>query len=328
MMSQNSQMVEQQALARSFQKVRRELSKVIVGQDALVKNLFICILCEGHALIEGVPGLGKTLLVRTLSRVLDLAYSRIQFTPDLMPADILGTNLINETEKGKRSFQFYKGPVFGQIILADEINRATPKTQSALLEAMQEGHVTYFGEQHLLERPFIVFATQNPLEMEGTYPLPEAQVDRFLFKLVMSYPDREELSLILDKTTEEYTPDLSPVLTAAEILAIQPMIKQVIMADHVKDYAINVLLATHPDNPSAIGEVKTFVRYGASPRGLQGMVKAAKAMALLDNRFNVAMEDIRAVAAPALRHRIILNLKGIAEGIDPDQIIERIMGAL
>jgi len=318
-------MKENRSFSEIFHGVKTELSKIIVGQDELVRDLFICLLCEGHALIEGVPGLGKTLIVRTLSQVLDLKYSRIQFTPDLMPADILGTHFINETEPGNRSFKFYKGPVFGQIILADEINRATPKTQSALLEAMQEGQVTLFGEQHTLEKPFIVLATQNPLEMEGTYPLPEAQIDRFLFKLMVQFPDREELFLILDKTTEEYHAELSPLLSAETILELQPRIKQVPMASHVKEAAINILMATHPLNPLANEEVKAFVRFGASPRGLLSMVKAAKARALLDGRHNVAMEDIKSVAKPALRHRIILNLKGIAEGISPDHIIDKII---
>ncbi len=319
-----------------FDRLTRELSKIIVGQEDLIRDLLICILCEGHALIQGVPGLGKTLMVRAISQVLDLKYSRIQFTPDLMPADILGTHFINETRSPDSAegpqdipgFRFYKGPVFGQIILADEINRATPKTQSALLEAMQEGHVTLLGQTHELEKPFVVLATQNPLEMEGTYPLPEAQVDRFLFKLMVRYPDREELSLILDKVIQADSPQLEPLLTAHEIQAMIPRIKQVPIADHVKNFAVELLMGTHPDNERAPDEVKSFVRFGASPRGLLAMVRAAKARALIAGRYNVAIDDIRAVALPALRHRLILNLRGIAEGIDPDALIIKIIQSL
>ncbi len=321
----SSQITGQKPLNEIFNEVKQEMAKMVVGQSELVKNLFICILCEGHALIEGVPGLGKTLMVRSLSQILDLKYSRIQFTPDLMPADILGTNFVNEDESGKRGFKFYRGPIFGQIILADEINRATPKTQSALLEAMQEGHVTLFGKQHTLEPPFTVLATQNPLEMEGTYPLPEAQVDRFLFKLLVDYPDMEELSKILDITTEGVSPIVSKVLNADQILEFQPLVKQIPIASHVKEFAIKIIMATHPDNEMATEEVKTFVRFGASPRGLQGLVKAAKARALIDGRYNVAIEDIKFAAKPVLRHRILLNLKGIAEGINPDTIITNIV---
>ena len=311
-----------------YSRLKEELSKTIVGQDELIRGLFISVLCQGHALVEGVPGLGKTLMIRSLSRVLDLKYSRIQFTPDLMPADILGTNFITEDDAGRRVFKFYKGPVFGQIILADEINRATPKTQSALLEAMQEGHVTLFGEQHDLQAPFVVFATQNPLEMEGTYPLPEAQVDRFLFKLLIDYPSQEELSRILDQTTEDYSANVSTVLNTDQILALQPMIKQVPIASHVKDFAIRLVMATHPGHALATEPVNAFVKYGASPRGLQGIVKAAKATALIEGRFNASIEDIKSVAKPVLRHRILLNLKGIAEGVHPDNLVNSIIESL
>ncbi len=319
-----------------FTRLNREVSKRIVGQEDLIRDLLICILCEGHALIQGVPGLGKTLMVRAISQVLDLKYSRIQFTPDLMPADILGTHFINnigsespdKDPEGVPGFKFYRGPVFGQIILADEINRATPKTQSALLEAMEEGHVTLLGQTHELEKPFVVLATQNPLEMEGTYPLPEAQVDRFLFKLMVRYPDREGLSLILDKNVQSDPPQLEPLLTAHEILTMIPRIKQVPIADHVKKFAVELLMGTHPDNEKAPEEVRTFVRFGASPRGLLAMVRAAKARALIAGRYNVAIDDIRAVALPALRHRLILNLRGIAEGINPDTLIIKIIQSL
>lgn len=327
-MSSKSLSSEHRSVAEVYETVKNELGRVIVGQDDLIRHLFICLLCEGHALIEGVPGLGKTLLVRTLAKVLDLDYSRIQFTPDLMPSDILGTQLITDKASGDRGLKFYKGPVFGQMILADEINRATPKTQSALLEAMQERHVTLFGHKYELERPFIVLATQNPLEMEGTYPLPEAQVDRFLFKLHVSFPDETQLSQILDKTTSGVQPDVCAATNADQILSLAPQVKEVPMAEHVKAFAIKLLMATHPDNPAAGETVKTFVRFGASPRGLLAMVMAAKARALLEGRFNVSSEDIRAVAVPALRHRIILNLKGIAEGSDPDRIIIKAMQSL
>ncbi|MFC1892078.1 AAA family ATPase [Thermodesulfobacteriota bacterium] len=314
-----------ESIKKNFELVSNELSKVIVGQKELIQNLFICLLCGGHALIEGVPGLGKTLIVKTLSQVLNLKYSRIQFTPDLMPADILGTNIVNEDEKGKRYFDFYKGPIFGQIILADEINRATPKSQSALLEAMQEQRVTVFGTEYPLNPPFIVLATQNPLEMEGTYPLPEAQIDRFFFKLMVSYPDQKELSEIIDKTTENYEPDLKKSLGSDSILEMRNLVKQVPIASHVKDYAIKLLLASHPDDKDATEYVKNYVRYGASPRGVQSLVLAGKVRALINGRYNVAFEDIKEVAVPALRHRIILNLRGEAEGIDPDNIIEDIV---
>ena len=302
--------------------INDELSKVVVGQTSLITNLYICLLCGGHALIEGVPGLGKTLIVKTLSQVLNLKYSRIQFTPDLMPADILGTNIINEDEKGNRYFEFYKGPIFGQIILADEINRATPKTQSALLEAMQEEKVTVFGTEYPLAPPFIVLATQNPLEMEGTYPLPEAQIDRFFFKLKVMYPSPDQLIEIIDKTTEDYQPKVRKIADSGSILRMKKLVTQVPIASHVKDYAIRLVLASHPDENCPIEKTKKFVRYGSSPRGVQSLVRAGKVWALLQGRYNVSLGDIMEVAKPALRHRIILNLRGEAEGIDADDIIE------
>ena len=313
------------SIKRNFDLIKDELSKVIVGQKALIQNLFICLLCGGHALIEGVPGLGKTLIVKTLSQALSLKYSRIQFTPDLMPADILGTNIVNEDEKGNRYFNFYKGPIFGQIVLADEINRATPKSQSALLEAMQEERVTVFGNEYPLEPPFIVLATQNPLEMEGTYPLPEAQIDRFFFKLKVTYPNTDQLHEIIEKTTEPYQPNVNKILDSGSILHMKTLVKQVPIASHVKDYAIRLVLASHPDDNVAVEKTKKYVRYGASPRGVQSLVMAGKVRALIQGRYNVSFEDIREVAKAALRHRIILNLRGEAEGIDADDIIEGIL---
>ncbi len=319
---------EANAVKDQFDRINTELSKVIVGQTQLIQNLYICLLCGGHALIEGVPGLGKTLIVKSMSRVFNLKYSRIQFTPDLMPADILGTNIVNEDEKGNRYFEFYKGPIFGQIVLADEINRATPKTQSALLEAMQEERVTVFGKEYPLELPFIVIATQNPLEMEGTYPLPEAQIDRFFFKLKVDYPSPEQLSEIVDKTTEDYEPHLSPIIERDSILEMKTLVKQVPIASHVKDYAIRLVLASHPDDNYPIKRAKKYVRFGSSPRGVQSLVQAAKVRALLQGRYNASLEDIQEVAKPALRHRLILNLTAEAEGISSDQIIEDLIGGV
>jgi MoxR-like ATPase len=313
------------SIKSNFDTVISELSKIIVGQDVLIKHLFICLLCGSHALIEGVPGLGKTLIVRSLSKILDLKYSRIQFTPDLMPADILGTNIVKEDSNGSRYFEFYKGPIFGQLILADEINRASPKTQSALLEAMQEDKVTVFGTQYHLKPPFMVLATQNPIEMEGTYPLPEAQLDRFFFKLKISYPDHQELQKIIDKTTEDYQYELKRVIGADAILEMKSLVKLVPIATHVKDYAIRLALASHPDNANASEQAREFVLFGASPRGVQSLILAGKVSALLDGRYNVSIEDINDVAKPALRHRIVLNIRGETEGIDMDDIIEEII---
>jgi MoxR-like ATPase len=272
-----------------------------------------------------VPGLGKTLIVRSLSKILDLKYSRIQFTPDLMPADILGTNIVKEDSNGSRYFEFYKGPIFGQLILADEINRASPKTQSALLEAMQEDKVTVFGTQYHLKPPFMVLATQNPIEMEGTYPLPEAQLDRFFFKLKISYPDHQELRKIIDKTTENYQYELKRVIGADAILEMKSIVKLVPIATHVKDYAIRLALASHPDNANASEQTREYVLFGASPRGVQSLILAGKVSALLDGRYNVSIEDINDVAKPALRHRILLNIRGETEGIDMDDIIDEII---
>jgi MoxR-like ATPase len=312
-------------LRKNFELVANELAKIIVGQELLIRHLFICLLCGGHALIEGVPGLGKTLIVRSLSKILNLKYSRIQFTPDLMPADIIGTNIVKEDPAGGRYFEFYKGPIFGQLILADEINRASPKTQSALLEAMQEEKVTVFGTQYQLVPPFMVLATQNPIEMEGTYPLPEAQVDRFFFKLKINYPDQNELRQILDKTTENYQYELDRVIEADSILKMKSLVKKVPIASHVKDYAIRLVLSSHPDNVHATERIKQYVLFGASPRGVQSLILAGKASALIDGRYNVAREDIRQVAKPALGHRIALNIRGETEGVDVDELVDGII---
>ena len=266
------------------------------------------------------------MIVRTLSQALELKYSRIQFTPDLMPADILGTNIVNEDASGSRFFEFFKGPIFGQIILADEINRATPKTQSALLEAMQENEVTVFGKEYPLKQPFIVLATQNPIEMEGTYPLPEAQVDRFFFKLKVEFPTEAQLIEIIDKTTEEQSPAITKVINSESILEMKELVRKVPIASHVKEYATRLVMATHPDNKRAPEMTKNYVHYGASPRGLQALVLAGKVSALLNGQFNVSFDDIKDIAKPALRHRIILNLKGEAEGINTDEIVDRVLG--
>ncbi len=314
-----------ESIRKNFDLIVKELAKTIVGQKALIKNLFICLLCGGHALIEGVPGLGKTLLVRSLSEILDLRYSRIQFTPDLMPADILGTNIVKEDGHGNRFFEFYKGPIFGQLILADEINRASPKTQSALLEAMQEGNVTVFGSRYRLKPPFMVLATQNPIEMEGTYPLPEAQIDRFFFKLKLEYPGPDELQQILEKTTEDYQYELNRIVGAESILEMKSLVKQVPVADHVKDFATRLVLASHPTNQQATDRIKEYVLFGASPRGLQSLILAGKVSALIDQRYNVSREDINTIAKPALRHRLALNIRGETEGVDTDELIEEII---
>ncbi|MBD3306080.1 AAA domain-containing protein [candidate division KSB3 bacterium] len=317
-----------QAIQDAFVQIREELAKIIVGQHEVIQQLFICLLCGGHALIEGVPGLGKTLIVKSLSQILDLRYSRIQFTPDLMPADILGTNMVKEDERGSRYFEFFPGPIFGQLILADEINRASPKTQAALLEAMQEERVTVFGTEYPLQPPFMVLATQNPIEMEGTYPLPEAQIDRFFFKVNINYPAYDDLRGIIDKTTQEYQPDLQHILHGPAILEMRTLVKQVPIAEHVKSYAIRLVLSSHPEQSFATDTVKQYVQFGASPRGVQSLVLAGKVAALLDGRYNVSRADIRAVAKPALRHRLVLNIKGAAEGIAVDQIIDELVASI
>ena len=311
-----------------FARVRAECGKVIVGNTDIVDGVLICLLSGGHALLEGVPGLGKTLLVRTLSRVLDLSFNRVQFTPDLMPADITGTNILMEDDSGRKIFQFQPGPIFANIVLADEINRATPKTQSAMLEAMQEHSVTVSGKMYSLQEPFFVLATQNPIEMEGTYPLPEAQLDRFLFKLIVPSPTLAELSTIVERTTGATTPEVNKVLDGAQIMAMRQVAREVPIASHVRDFAVRVILATHPRSEVASPMVNQFVRFGASPRGAQALVLAAKIRALLDGRYNVAYDDISAVAPAALRHRLILNFEGEAEGIGADAIVRDVLTRL
>ncbi|HUS58671.1 MAG TPA: MoxR family ATPase [Planctomycetota bacterium] len=306
-------------------RLRDEVGKVIVGHREIVDGVITCLFVGGHCLLEGVPGLGKTLLVRTLAQALELRFSRIQFTPDLMPADVIGTNMVMEDQNGRRHFEFQHGPVFGNIILADEINRATPKTQSALLEAMQERSVTVGGVRHELEAPFFVLATQNPLEMEGTYPLPEAQLDRFMFKLLVRYSNLEELIEIADRTTARQDYEPAKVLEGPEILEWQKLVRQVIIAPHVKDYAGRLVLATHPQGEYAVEITNRYVRYGSSPRGLQSIILAGKMRAMLAGRYNVSYEDVRESVLPALRHRLILNFEGEAEGVSADDILRQIL---
>jgi MoxR-like ATPase len=306
---------------QAYQKVFAEIGKVIVGHTEIVHGVLSCLFVGGHALLEGVPGLGKTLLVRTLSQVLDLKFNRIQFTPDLMPSDIMGTNIITEAPDGKRVFSFQPGPLFAQIVLADEINRATPKTQSALLEAMQEHSVTIGGTIHKLEEPFLVMATQNPIEQEGTYPLPEAQLDRFFFKLIVNYSSRDEMAAILDRTTKGEWPQPQKVMDGAEIREWQQLIREVLVAPPVQDYAIRLVMATHPEGEFALPETNKFIRCGASPRGAQALVLAGKVRALLEGRYNVSFDDIRRVYLPAMRHRILLNFEAQAENIPSDTVL-------
>ena len=325
-MSQQAITVEQ--FRDTAARIEDEVGKVIVGQKPVVRHVLIGLIAGGHVLLEGVPGLGKTMLVRTLSDALDLVFSRIQFTPDLMPADIVGTDILEEDEQsGRRAFRFQRGPVFGNLILADEVNRATPKTQSALLEAMQERRVTVSNTTYDLPSPFFVLATQNPIEMEGTYPLPEAQVDRFTFKLNVTFPSAGELSEILSRTTRQAEPHADAVADGETILAMGELARGIAIASHVNDYAVRLLLATHPENESAPEMVRHFVRYGASPRGAQAMILGSKIAALLDGRYNVSFEDLEALALPALRHRLILNFEGEAEGVTTDEVIAEVVRA-
>ncbi len=308
-----------------YRRIRAEIAKVVVDHEEVVDLTLVAVFAGGHVLLEGVPGVGKTLLVKTLAQVLNLRFSRIQFTPDLMPADILGTNVLVADEDGRRYFTFQPGPVFSQIVLADEINRATPKTQSALLEAMQELAVTVSGVRHPLDRPFFVLATQNPIEMEGTYPLPEAQLDRFMFKLRVPYPDLASLVEILDRTTGAAVPEVQPVTDAHTVLAMQALVREVVVAPHLARYVARLVEATHPHSPRPAPLVSKYVRYGSSPRGAQAILLGAKVRALVAGRAHVSAEDIRSVVRPALRHRILLNFEGEAEGIDPDEILRDVL---
>ena len=329
-MSKKEKEVQEQCrdFRKMFDSLRREIGKVIVGYESIVEDVLICLFCGGNVLLEGVPGLGKTLLVRTLSDVFSLEFRRIQFTPDLMPADIIGTNIVMEdAATGKRQFQYQAGPIFGQIILADEINRATPKTQSAMLEAMQEHSVTSGGQIRKLPEPFMVLATQNPIEQEGTYPLPEAQLDRFFFKLLVPYTNREELRKIIDRTTTGEDPRAENVTGAEQITQAQDLVRHVVIAEHVQDYAIRLVLATHPQGEFAPDVTNRFVRFGSSPRGVQALVLAGKVRAMLDERYHVSFDDIEASVMPALRHRILLNFEGQAEGIRTDDILDQVMAS-
>jgi MoxR-like ATPase len=312
-----------------FQKkvgtLREEVAKVIVGNREVVDGVLTCMLAGSHALLEGVPGLGKTMLVKTMSEVLDLNFSRIQFTPDMMPADITGTMMIDDSPGATARLKFQKGPIFANIVLADEVNRATPKTQSALLEAMQEHRVTVNKQSYVIEQPFFVLATQNPLEQEGTYPLPEAQLDRFFFKLQVGFPSREELNVILDRTTGAKMPSVERVVSRDELLQMQRLIREVPVAKHVQDYAVRLLQATHPDTTGALDVVRRFVKFGGSPRGGQALLLAAKINAVFEGRFAAGIDDIRKIVLPALRHRVLLNFEGEAEGVKTDDVLREIL---
>ncbi len=310
---------------QDFLALRDEVGKVIVGQIDILDDTLTALIAGGHVLLEGVPGLGKTLLVRTLADALHLKFQRIQFTPDLMPADLIGTNVVLETPEGGKRFEFQPGPIFGNIILADEINRATPKTQSALLEAMQEHSVTVAGHTHRLTEPFFVLATQNPLEMEGTYPLPEAQLDRFFAKLLVKFPKSGEMETILDRTTEKLKPQAQPILTGERILEMSQLVREIPIAGEVRRYGIALVMATHPEHELAAPIAKQYVRYGSSPRGAQALILGAKIKAILDHRYHVAREDLKAVAPAVLRHRLILNFEGQAEGVSTDDVVAQIL---
>ena len=309
----------------TYDALREEIGKIIVGQTAIVDGTLNALFANGHVLLEGVPGLGKTLLVRTLSQVLDLSFNRIQFTPDLMPADVLGTNMVHETDDGRRAFEFQHGPIFSHLVLADEINRATPKTQSAMLEAMQERSVTIGGKIRNLNLPFFVLATQNPIDQEGTYPLPEAQLDRFFYKLLVGYPSADELSEVVTRTTEGGSVDVKLVVDGTSLIELQQLVQQVPVASHVKDYAVRLVLATHPNSETALDITNQFLRFGSSPRGAQTLLLGAKVRALTEGRFNVSFDDIAAFALPALRHRLIVNFEAEAEGVTSDLVLDKIL---
>jgi len=315
-----------QEFCAKYKRLRDEIGKAIVGHGEIVDGVLTCLFAGGHALLEGVPGLGKTYLIKTLSQALSLNFNRIQFTPDLMPADIIGTNIVmDDPATGRREFRFQHGPIFAQIVLADEINRATPKTQSALLEAMQEHGVTSGGTRYKLIEPFFVMATQNPIEQEGTYPLPEAQLDRFFYKLVVQYSGREELKTILDRTTTGFQPQIEAVMSAEEIIAAQKLVQRVVTAPHVQDYAVRLVMATHNGGEFATDMTNQYVRWGSSPRGAQAITLASKVHALLDGRFNVSFADVQKAAVPALRHRVLLNFEGEAENLSTDDVVADII---
>jgi MoxR-like ATPase len=311
-----------------FKSLKDEIQKAIVGYDELLTDTLVAVFARGHILLEGVPGLGKTFLVQTLSRVMGLESGRIQCTPDLMPADILGTHIVNENEEGRRVMHFEKGPVFANLILVDEVNRATPKTQAALLEVMQEGSVTAGGDTLILPKPFFVMATQNPMEMEGTYPLPEAQADRFLFKLRVPFPDRETLVEISKRTSSFDAPELEKIISSDEIKEFQDIVSRVPIADHITHYAAQIILGTHPEMTDHPGDVEKYVSYGASPRGMQALVRGARVICALDGRTTVSVEDIQRVALSALRHRVILNFQGEAESKDIDALIKAVIDSI
>lgn len=318
---------ETEKFRENFEKLRAEIGKFIVGQEQIIEDVLIAIICGGHVLLEGVPGLGKTALVTTIAQAVDLKFRRVQFTPDLLPADITGTQILVE-KGGEKVFQFEQGPIFSNILLADEINRATPKTQSALLETMQEKSVTVAGKTHQLDLPFFVLATQNPIEQDGTYPLPEAQLDRFFFKLYVEVPSHDEFSKILDRTGGTESPKINPVLNGEDILEMSDLRKQVPIDKDVQDYLVKIVLATHPENEHAPQKIKQYIRNGASPRAAQSILAASRVRALLDGRYHVAREDIDRMAIPALRHRIIMSFEGEAEGIRPDEILSDLISKI
>lgn len=312
----------------TFDRVRNEVKKTIVGQEEVVEGVLVGLASSGHVLLEGMPGLGKTLLVKSLSQALSLDFSRIQFTPDMMPADVTGTNILSQADSGARAFEFRRGPIFANIVLADEINRATPKTQSAMLEAMQERSVTVGGKRHELAEPFLVMATQNPVEQEGTYPLPEAQLDRFFFKLLVPYPSKAELAEVVNRTTAGAQEEPSSVATNEDVLRMRSIVREVPIAQNVLDYGLSLVVGTHPEGEGSTQIAARYCRYGSSPRGAQSLITAGKVYALLNGRFNVSKEDLKKAAKPALRHRILLNFEAEADGMTPDRVLDQVISAV